>query len=323
MKLIEVVAGRGHADTIKSIGAQFEAVDIWAVPVEEDGRQSVRILLQEDKVQDALDSLQGALGGADDMRIVLLPVEAVLPRPTVAEDEERRAAIASREALYDEIAKSARLDRNYLLLVFLSTIVAAIGLVEDNLAVVVGAMVIAPLLGPNLALALATALGDVRLARQSLVAIAGGIGLAVAMSLVIGFLIPMEKPSHELLARTNVGLDSVTLALASGAAAVLSITTGLPSVLVGVMVAVALLPPAATLGLTLGMGHFQLAAGAGLLLAINVVCVNLAAKLVFLAQGIRPRTWMEKKKARQSTTVYIAFWVFSLLVLLGVIYVRR
>ena len=68
----------------------------------------------------------------------------------------------------------------------------------------------------------------------------------------------------------------MTLALASGAAA-LSLTTGLSSVLVSVMVAVALLPPAVTLGLMLGYGDFNLALGAGLLLAINLVCVNMVS----------------------------------------------
>ena len=124
------------------------------------------------------------------------------------------------------------------------------------------------------------------------------------------------------MARTDVGLDGVVLALASGAAAVLSLTSGLPSVLVGVMVAVALLPPAATMGLMLGQGHFDLMNGAGLLLAVNIVCVNLSAKLVMLVKGVRPRTWLEKRKARQSLATYIVFWVISLAILITVIIIR-
>ncbi|NIV31321.1 MAG: DUF389 domain-containing protein, partial [Anaerolineae bacterium] len=74
----------------------------------------------------------------------------------------------SREELYNRVEKNARLDRTYLLLVALSTVVVAIGLVEDNVAVVIGAMVIAPLLGPNIALALSAALGDKTLMGQAL-----------------------------------------------------------------------------------------------------------------------------------------------------------
>jgi uncharacterized hydrophobic protein (TIGR00341 family) len=208
-------------------------------------------------------------------------------------------------------------------LVSLSTVVAAIGLIESNVAVVIGAMVIAPLLGPNLAFGLGTALGDGALMRKSVLTGATGIALAIALSVGIAGIWPFDLASPEIAARTQVGLDSVALALASGAAAALSLTTGLSSVLVGVMVAVALLPPAVTLGLMLGRGDFNLALGAGLLLAINLVCVNLACKLVFMIKGIHPRTWMEKEKAKHAMVVYILGWVVSLIILIAVIYGRR
>jgi uncharacterized membrane protein len=142
------------------------------------------------------------------------------------------------------------------------------------------------------------------------------------LSWIIALVWPLQFDSPELLSRTNVGLDSVALALASGSAAVLSLTTGLSSVLVGVMVAVALLPPTATIGLMLGQGQWALAGGAGLLLAVNIVCVNLSAKLVFVFKGVKPRTWLEKQKARQSMTTYIIFWLVSLIILVAVIYLR-
>lgn len=115
----------------------------------------------------------------------------------------------------------------------------------------------------------------------------------------------------------------MALALASGAAAVLSLTTGLSSVLVGVMVAVALLPPAATFGLMLGSGQFGMATGAGLLLAMNIVCINFAAKLVFLLKGIHPRTWWETQKAKRAMVAYLAIWAVSLALLVVLIYLRR
>jgi uncharacterized membrane protein len=113
------------------------------------------------------------------------------------------------------------------------------------------------------------------------------------------------------------------LALASGAAAVLSQITGLSSALVGVMVAVALLPHAATLGMMLGSGNLSAAIGAALLLAVNIVCINLSAKLMFLFKGVRPRTWLEKSRARQSVTIYTTFWILSLLILIAAIILRH
>ncbi len=322
MKLIEVNADSGHIDTVAGIAEQHEAADFRLGFKGEDGRQIMRILIADDRAQAVLDGLQKYLNKDPEARIVVLAVEAALPRPPEQERTKEESATAIREALYEEIEKSARLDNNFLILVVLSTIVAAIGLIEDNVAVVIGAMVIAPLLGPNLALGLGTALGDTALMWKATRTNGIGIGLAFLLALGIGLIWPVDINSHELMARTDVGLDSVALALASGAAAVLSITTGLSSVLVGVMVAVALLPPTATLGLMLGAGQYQHALGAALLLAVNIVCVNLAAKLVFLAKGIHPRTWWEKKKAQRSMVLYLLIWVITLTLLVAVIYVR-
>ena len=286
----------------------------------------IRLILGDEKRQEVLDALQGALGNSAKAKIVVMAAEAVLPRVDANGDKpsgQASAGTTTREELYNNIEKSARLNSTYVILVVLSTIVVAIGLLADNVAVVIGAMVIAPLLGPNIALALAAALGDTELIWKALKTGAVGLVVALGFSVVIGKLWHLNFDSQELLARTDVGLDSVALALASGAAAVLSLSTGLPSVLVGVMVAVALLPPTATMGLMLGAGKFKLALGAGLLLAVNVVCVNLSAKVTFLARGIKPRTGLEKQKARQSMTTYIVFWVVTLSILIVAIYLRH
>jgi uncharacterized hydrophobic protein (TIGR00341 family) len=326
MKIIEAVLDPAHLDTVTGIAAKHQVADYRLGAEDADGRRVVRMLVADEQSQAVLDALQGVLGGAPATRIIVIPVEAALPRPPrteKTEDEKTGALATTREELYDAVEKSARLDSTYLVLVLLSTIAAAIGLIEDNVAVVIGAMVIAPLLGPNIALALGTALGDKSLMWQAARSGAAGLGLALGLSVLIGLLWPGSVTSHELLARSDVGLDSVALALASGAAAVLSLTTGLPSVLVGVMVAVALLPPTATLGLMLGTGQFGHALGAGLLLAVNIVCVNLAAKVVFFVKGVRPRTWWEQRKARQSFITYLVVWGVSLILLLGMIYLRR
>jgi len=117
--------------------------------------------------------------------------------------------------------------------------VASIGLIENNIAVIVGAMVIAPLLGPNIALAFSTSLGDRELMWQALKTNLAGLSLTLAMTIVIGMIWPAYLNSFEILVRTDVKPDGIVLALASGAAAVLSLATGLSSALVGVMVAVA------------------------------------------------------------------------------------
>lgn len=325
MRIVEVIAPARHAKELVGMAGFYGATDTWWGPPDERGRQTFRMLVSDEARQTLLDALETLLEREPAARIVIAPVDATIPRlaaPEDRDDAEKRAVRITREELYTEIARGAELDRNFVLLVILSTIVAAIGLAEDNVAVVIGAMVIAPLLGPNIAFAFATALGDRVLASKALVTDLAGLGLSLALCLAIGLIWPVNLDSAEVVARTNVNLASVALALASGAAAVSSLTTGLSSALVGVMVAVALLPPTAVLGMLLGAGRFDLAVGAALLLAVNVVCVLLSAKLVFLAQGVRPRRWLAHAKNRQSEALHIGFWALLLAVLVLVILLR-
>ena len=323
MKYIEVVASSKSLGTVFAIAKKYSAEDFRPGLIDEDGMQQMRIIAADGKLQSILDALQNVLGAQPTARITVLGVEASMPKPEEDDHMSKDHVTAAREMLYAEVENSARLDSNYLVLVGLSTLVAAIGLIENNVAVVIGAMVIAPLLGPNLALSLGTALGDIPLVKKSAKTLFTGIFLAVSLSALLAILWPFDETSYELLSRTDAGLDSIALALASGAAAALSLTTGLSSVLVGVMVAVALLPPAATLGLMIGHGNPDLAYGAGLLLAVNIVCVNLASKIVFFVKNIRPRTWREKETAKRAMVQYILGWLVTLVIIVLVIYLRE
>jgi len=325
MRIIEVITDQGHVDTLRGIAAQQEIIDIWVGHNDEDGRCSTRLLVRPEKQQAVIDALQSLLSTAENTRLLVLPVDATLPRleEDNPEEEKKNTVTRSREELYQKIVTGAKLDSNFMYMVIMSTIVAAIGLLEDNVAVVIGAMVIAPLLGPNMALAFATTLGEGKLLWLALKANIAGLFTALALSILIGFIWPLNFDSHELMIRTDVGMDGIVLALVSGAAAVLALTAGLSNSLVGVMVAVAILPPTATVGLMLGSGHYQYALGAALLLAVNIVCVNLSSNITFLLKGVKPRTWYEKKKAKQSKIILIAFWFVVLIVLAMVVNVRQ
>ena len=325
MRIIEVITDHGHVDTLRGIAAQQEIIDIWVGHNDEDGRCSTRLLVRPEKQQAVIDALQSLLSTAENTRLLVLPVEATLPRleEDNPEEEKQNTVTRSREELYQKIVTGAKLDSNFMYMVIMSTIVAAIGLLEDNVAVVIGAMVIAPLLGPNMALAFATTLGEGKLLWLALKANIAGLFTALALSILIGFIWPLNFDSHELMIRTDVGMDGIVLALVSGAAAVLALTAGLSNSLVGVMVAVAILPPTATVGLMLGSGNYQYALGAALLLAVNIVCVNLSSNITFLLKGVKPRTWYEKKKAKQSKIILIAFWFVVLIVLAMVVNVRQ
>ena len=186
---------------------------------------------------------------------------------------------------------------------------------SNNVAVVIGAMVIAPLLGPNVALSLATTLGDIPLARNAAKTNIIGIATALGFAVIMGFIVRSSPNIPVVAAFTEVRLDSIVLALASGVAGALAFTTGLSTILIGVMVAVALLPPLVTFGLLLGAGLWSPALVVLQLFLINIICINLTGVVTFLFQGIRPATWWEAKKARVAIRNAIIFWLVSLILL--------
>jgi uncharacterized hydrophobic protein (TIGR00341 family) len=287
-------------------------VDHRLEPEDDRGRRVLRLYFKSGDGQEAIDAIQGLLADTDDWRLVVIPIEATLPKEEPDEDPEarkQRRTLALREELYEDIASGAQLNRDFLILTALSAVVAALGMNANNVAAVIGAMVIAPLLGPILAFSFASALGDLDLMSKSARTAVAGLVLGLGISFALGMTLSVNTLSGELVSRTVVGVDTTALALVSGAAAALSISTGVASALVGVMVAVALLPPSAAMGLYAGAGEWSMAARAGLLLSINVVSVNLAALFTYRMKGVRPRTWLERKSAKRSVFVNYAVWV--------------
>jgi uncharacterized hydrophobic protein (TIGR00341 family) len=320
MKYLEVIVSAESFKTVQKIAQNVDAKDLRYHPKDEDNMQLFRMLINDEDIQKALDSFSQMIDKQPAAKLIVMPIEAHLPKAKEKEEDQEKKATAARESIYEKVEKNAHINTDFIILVTLSTVVATIGLIENNVAIVIGAMVIAPLLGPNIAFSLATALGDTKLMFASVKSMMLGVGIAVLLPYLIAHILSIPLVSHEVLMRTHVGFDSVILALASGAAAALSITTGLSSVLVGVMVAVALLPPATVFGLMLGDGRFDLAFNAGILLAINIVSINLSSKIIFIFKGITPRTWFEKEKAKHAMKWYITTWIITLIVLMLLIY---
>lgn len=331
LRLMEIVAPEERADDLRAVlDEEEQLLGVWSEALEDDLVRT-RVLLPWDRTEPVSDALSGRLSGDDRFRLMLFAVEATVPRIEEAEADEKEGgdqgqeeveagpARVSREELYADLQEGADLSTVYLVTVALSTLVAALGLVRGDIAVIIGAMVIAPLLGPNVALALAATLGDGVLARRSLRTIAAGVATALAVSVVLGVLLTVDVTVPEMASRTDAGFSDLALALAAGTAGALAFTTGIPTALIGVMVAVALLPPLVTTGLLLGDGQFGPALGAGLLVLLNVACINLAGIGTFLAQRVRPRTWWEEEQAKRAARVAVGFWVALVALLAGAI----
>ncbi len=330
LRLIETVLQEKTGADVRELLKEHKVLEHRQIRLA-DGEVLVRILLDAEQSEPVLDLLEKRYAGGAANRIVVLPVEATLPRaepePAATLEqplpEEKTPERISREELYEDIKDAARCSRVYLAMVVLSTIVAAIGLYYNSVAIIIGAMVIAPLLGPNMAFALGTALGDFTLLGRAFRTGLAGIGTVMALSVILGVLLQVNPAAPEMVSREVVGLGDIVVALASGTAGALAFTTGVSAALIGVMVAVALLPPLVTFGLLMGHGQPALAMSALSFFLINLICVNLAGVATFLVQGIRPANWWEKDRAKKATRVAIGLWVTLLAALLGMILLLR
>ena len=281
LRLIEMVLPEKDGGEVRELLKEHKLLENRQIRLSEE-EVLVRILLDAEQTEAVLELLEKQFANVEGNRMVILPVEATLPRadPELAATteqptpEEKTPVRIGREELYEDIKDAARCSRVYLAMVVLSTIVAAIGLRQNSVAVIIGAMVIAPLLGPNMALSLGTTLGDLSLLWHALRTSPAGIATVMVLSVAIGVLVQVDPALTELASRTRVVLGDIAVALASGCADALAFTTGVSATLVGV--AVALLPPLVAFGLLLGGGHPALAMSALSLFLVNLICVNLA-----------------------------------------------
>lgn len=316
MRRIEVHLRRGDKfDLVLRAVKHFEPIDYSIVDTRQEDRVLVNVFMRDGTSQDLVDAIQSVLEDEADWRLNVIAIEATLPKLQERDEErEQRNTQAIREEMLGDIAQGAVLDRDFAILVTLSTIVAAVAMNTESVAGVIGAMVIAPLLGPILAFAMGTALGDHELLRKSGLTLAAGIMFALLAALAIALIVPINLQSSELMSRAEVRLDSLALALAAGGAAALNAAKGRAGPLVGVMVAAALLPPGAAMGMFLGSGMFDLGARAGLLLLLNVACLILAALVTFRLRDIQPRKWIEQKNAKRAVWLNISLSATFLLI---------
>ena len=229
-----------------------------------------------------------------------------------------------RETLYEEITDASWPHRRFYILVALSSVIAAYGLLSNSAAVIIGAMLVAPLMGPIFGIALALVAGDRHLLRAALSAEVIGVALSIALAVAIGILPFNLGTTSEMLARTTPTLYDLAIAFASGfAGAYASVQPRINAALPGVAIAVALVPPLASCGLLAARGHWELSWGALMLFFANFFAIQLAAAAVFAiykmgevhvegSSSIRNICWRFLPSAL--AVIAIGFFMFSTLV---------
>ncbi len=200
-----------------------------------------------------------------------------------------------RVSLFEVIENGSTWNFDFVTLISLSTAIAAIGLIQNSTAVVIGAMLVAPLMTPLLGAGLSISQANYPLVKSSFHAIFFGFLTAIAIGFCITFICGADILTEEVLNRGAPNILDLYIALLSGvAAAYCTARPGLSGALPGVAIAAALVPPIASSGIALAIGNFAISRGAFLLFFTNIIAIIFGASFCFYAIGARNQLETEK-----------------------------
>lgn len=203
---------------------------------------------------------------------------------------------------------NAGIDLDYVVLMLVSATLASLGLLLDSAAVIIGAMLVAPLMSPLNAFGIGLSTARLDLTRRSFVTVVVGVVIASLVGLVMGLVVPLESPTDEMMSRVSPTLLDAFVALASGVVgSYATARKDIPAALAGVAIAAALVPPICTFGLQLAFGQPEWALGAMLLFLTNMICIIVIASIMFVWLGMHP----DRLSLRRAS--YISLIIFVLL----------
>ncbi len=190
-----------------------------------------------------------------------------------------------RDATNEQVQEDGGLSYSYAFLVVTSCGIATLGLMLNSAAVIIGAMLVAPLMGPIVLLGFAIARTDVELVIRSAKAMAVGVLAALAISVIIVKLSPFIPPTPEILARTNPNLFDLLVAVLSGMVAGYAVTHRKIGTVAGVAIATALMPPLAASGYGLATGDMRIFQGAFFLFLTNLLAIAFSVATMAMWYG--------------------------------------
>ena len=215
--------------------------------------------------------------------------------------------IAVLEAVFD----NGRLGPRYAFMVVMSCGIAMLGLLQNSAAVIIGAMLIAPLMGPIIELGMGLATFDLRSIRSALITLVAGLLLGLAVAMAIVWLSPLQQATPEILARTQPTLFDLLVAVLSGLAGGYATVSRKGETIVGVAIATALMPPLAVAGYGMALGNWNVAGGAWMLLLTNTLAIALSVTVVARLYGFGGRD-TPKQTALQATLIVLTFVLLAI-----------
>ncbi|VXD16701.1 conserved membrane hypothetical protein [Planktothrix serta PCC 8927] len=185
-----------------------------------------------------------------------------------------------------DLMAESRASFNYIILVITACLIATFGLLSNSTAVIIGAMLVAPIMLPLRGLAFGILENDQELSRCGVISIVVGTIVALVLSITLGKMVGIEDFGSEVLARTEPNLIDLGIAVvAGGLSGFTKVEKGISDAVAGTAIAVALMPPLCVIGLTLSQGFYDLSYGATLLYLTNLIGIALACMIVFVLAG--------------------------------------
>lgn len=201
----------------------------------------------------------------------------------------RKVAPQDIQQMHIGLLEESSLDLNYIVLILGSCAIATLGLLSNSVAVIIGAMIIAPLMLPIRGIAFGALEGNVVLVRKGLIAIVVGTLLAVALASLLGSLVGLPQFGSEVVARSEPTLLDLGIAVAAGGiSGFAKVEPKVSATLAGTAIAVALMPPVCVIGLGLSQADWSLSLGATLLYLTNLLGITLSCMLTFVITGYTP-----------------------------------
>ncbi|EHP83769.1 TIGR00341 family protein [Methanotorris formicicus] len=296
---------------------------IWISADVEGSYCVIKILSTLKDAEQIIDKLNQIYGGANFRIVVFEPTTTIPPIEEIEKEkiEEGKPERLSRQEMYNMMIELSKFSKEIFLMTILSAIVASVGIWKDNVAIIIASMVIAPLLGPNMALSFSITVADLDLARKCIKTLLLEIFVVILLAILLGYFNPVSLDSPQIHSRIFLGIWDI-IALSAGIAGALTVISEVSSAVVGVMIAIALLPPLVVFGLLIGSGHFNESIPLLILFLINIIGINLSAILVFHAYGISPYRWWKREMAKKYTIFAMAIW-FLLLVIMTLLIIFK
>jgi uncharacterized hydrophobic protein (TIGR00341 family) len=324
LKRINVTIATDRSENVREIFERLNLPVVVSTGIQDDKTVSIfSALVPDELVDNSIDEIIKNI----DLRIKenVISVYDVEAFVSTALDKIKEKATKDKskknplERLISQTDKHVRLNNDKLVMALFATLVAFAGLLLDNVAIVIGAMLLSPMLGPLNAFAVNTNLGRLRKVAASQLSILGLLGAIIILSAAATFLvsqfISVPLNSGQIVLRMHASLSDIGIALVIGLAGGLALFVALPELLVGVAIAVALVPPATVAGIGLALENAGLFLGALTLTFVYMIGLELGSSVMLRIRGVSPRRYYQKGEVR----IKFAYSIAILAVLFGIL----